>query len=73
MGRQPLESLAVIDRDALEAKARELEEAVFEAKDSIRTTAMKRTLGIAAAVIAAFIAGRKRGRGKGARIEIHRL
>ena len=63
----------MIDRDALEAKARELEEALNEAGDSFRSTAMKRSLGVVGAVAIAFLAGRRRGRRKGARIEIHRL
>lgn len=63
----------MIDRDALEAKAAELEEALNEAGESIRSTAMMSAAGVVAAVVFAFLAGRRRGRRKGARIEIHRL
>lgn len=63
----------MIDRDAIEAKAREIEEALNEAGESIRSTAAMATFGILGAVAIAFLAGRRRGRSKGARIEIHRL
>ena len=63
----------MIDRDALEAKARELEQALGEAADSVRSTGTKNALGVAAALLVAFLVGRRRGRSKGARIEIHRL
>ena len=63
----------MIDRDTIEAKARELEEAISQAGESARSTATMATLGVLAAVVTAFLAGRRRGRSKGARIEIHRL
>lgn len=63
----------MIERGDIEAKARELEEAVFEAGEAMRSTAAKNALGIAAALAAVFLAGRRRGRRRGARIEIHRL
>ena len=63
----------MIDRDAIEAKARELEEAINEVGESARSTTTMTALGVLAALVAAFLAGRRRGRSKGARIEIHRL
>ena len=73
MGRLPFEGLAVIERSDIEAKARELEEAVLGAGEAVRNAAAKKSLGVAAALAAAFLAGRKRGRRRGARVEIHRL
>lgn len=63
----------MIERRDIEAKARELEEAVFEAGEAMRSTAVKKGLGAAAALAAVFLAGRRRGRSRGARIEVHRL
>lgn len=63
----------MIDRDAIETKARELEDALNETGESIRSAAMMSTVGVVAAVVVAFLAGRRRGKRKGARIEIHRL
>ena len=63
----------MIDRDAIEAKARELEEALNEAGGTIRSKAMMSAAGMVGAVVFSFLAGRGRGRRKGARIEIHRL
>ncbi len=63
----------MIDRSDIEAKAREIEEALTEAGESMRSTATMTTVGLLAAVVIAYLAGRRRGRSKGARIEIHRL
>lgn len=64
----------MIERGDIEAKARELEEAVFEAGEAVRSSAVRNALGAAAALAAVFLAGRRRGRRRrGARIEIHRL
>ena len=63
----------MIDREAIEAKARELEDAINQAGESARSTTTMAALGILAAVAVAFLAGRRRGKSKGARIEIHRL
>ena len=63
----------MIDRDAIEVKARELEEALNKVEESIRSTAMMSAVGVVAVVVFAFLAGRRRGKRKGARIEIHRL
>ncbi len=63
----------MIDRADIEAKAREIEEAITEAGESMRSTATMTTIGLLAAVTIAYLAGRRRGRSKSARIEIHRL
>ena len=63
----------MIDRDELEAKAGELEEALLGAGESLRSKAAMGTAGVAAGLILAYLTGRRRGRSKGARIEIHRL
>ena len=63
----------MITRDDIESKARELEEAINDTGDFVRSTAMRTALGWAGAVAIAFLAGRRRARRRGARIEIHRL
>lgn len=63
----------MIDRDALETKARELEEALLGAGESLRSKATMGTVGVVGALLLAYLTGRRRGRSKGARIEIHRL
>ena len=63
----------MIDRDAIEAKARQLEEALTETGASLRSKTTVNALRAAAMLLIAFLAGRKRGRRKSARIEIHRL
>ena len=63
----------MIDRDDIEAKARELEEALLGAGESLRSKAAMGTAGVAVALVLAYLKGRRRGRSKGARIEIHRL
>ena len=63
----------MIDRDAIEAKARELEEAILGAGESIRSKATPGVAGMAAALLIAYLTGRRRGKRKGPRIEIHRF
>ena len=63
----------MIDRDEIEAKAREIEVALLGAGESLRSKAAMGTAGVAAALVLAYLSGRRRGRGKSARIEIHRL
>jgi len=63
----------VITRDDIEAKAQQIEEAVNDTGDFVRSAAMRVALGWAGALVIAFLAGRRRARRRGARIEIHRL
>lgn len=63
----------MIDRDDIEAKAHELEEALLGAGESLRSKTAMGAAGVAAALVLAYLRGRRRGRSKSARIEIHRL
>lgn len=63
----------MITRDDIEAKARQIEEAVTDTGDFVRSAAMRNALGWAGALAAAFLIGRRRARRRSARIEIHRL
>ena len=62
-----------ITRDDIEAKAQELFGAVEETQRSLKDKAILGAVAVAAAVLAAFIIGRKRGsRGKTI-VEIYRV
>ena len=63
----------MIDREAIEAKARQLEEAIAETQESLKSKAMIAAIAAGAIVIAAYLLGRRRGKRGGARIEIHKL
>ncbi len=63
----------MIDREAIEAKARELEDALTETQESVKSTAMLAAIGVAAIVAIAYVMGRRKGKRSGARIEIHKL
>ena len=63
----------MIDREAIEAKARQLEEALVETSESVKSTAMMAALGVGVVVVVAYLLGRRKGKKGGARIEIHKL
>ena len=63
----------MIDREAIEAKARQLEDALSETRESVKSTAMMAAIGVGAIIIVAYVLGRRKGKRAGARIEIHKL
>ena len=63
----------MIDREAIEAKARQLEGALVETRESVKSTAMMAALGVGVIVVIAYLLGRRKGKKGGARIEIHKL
>ena len=63
----------MIDRGAIEAKARQLEDALSETRESLKSTAMLATIGVGLVVLIAYLLGRRKGKKSGARIEIHKL
>ena len=63
----------MIDRKALEAKARQLEEALVETRESVKSTSMVAALGAGVVMVVAYLLGRRKGKKGGARIEIHKL
>ena len=63
----------MIDRQAIEDKARELEEALDETQESLKSAALLGAVGVAVIIVVAYLLGRRRGKKAGARIEIHKL
>ncbi len=63
----------MIDRDAIEAKARQFEDALSETKESVQSVAMMAAAGVTVIILVAYLLGRRRGKRSGARIEIHKL
>lgn len=63
----------MIDRDAIEAKARQFGDALSETKESVQSVAMMAAAGVTVIILVAYLLGRRRGKRSGARIEIHKL
>jgi len=63
----------VIDRDQLEAKAKELESALGETKDSVQNTAVAVGIGVVLLLLIAFLLGRRRGKKGGAVVEVYKI
>lgn len=57
----------------IEAKAREIEAALDETKESVQNTAVLAGVAIALFILVAFLLGRKRGRRNKAVIEVYRV
>ena len=62
-----------ITRDDIEAKAREIVDAVDETAESARSTAILAGVVIAVVVAAAFIVGRRRGARNRTMVEVYRV
>ena len=62
-----------IDREAIEAKARQLEEAIDETQQAVRSGAMMAAIGVGAVVALSYVLGQRKGKSSSAHIEIHRL
>ena len=62
-----------ISRDDIEAKARQIVQAVEETKDSARDTAMVVGIAVAAVVVFAFFFGRRRGSRNKTLVEVYRV
>ncbi len=64
----------MIDRAALEAKARQLEEAVNETQESLKSKAALAAVAVGVVIVGAYLMGRRKGKKTGgARVEIHKL
>jgi LPXTG-motif cell wall-anchored protein len=63
----------VIDRDQLEAKAKELETALDETRDSVQNTAVTIGIGVVILLVIAFLIGRRRGKKGGAVVEVYKI
>jgi hypothetical protein len=62
-----------ITRDDIEAKAREIVEAVDQTRESARNTAVIAGVVVAVLVAAAFIIGRRRGSKNKTMVEVYRV
>jgi hypothetical protein len=62
-----------ITRDDIEAKAREIVEAVDQTRESTRNTAVIAGVVVAVLVAAAFIIGRRRGSKNKTMVEVYRV
>jgi hypothetical protein len=62
-----------ISRDDIEAKARQIVDAIDETKESAKNTAVLAGVAIAIVVVIAFIYGRRRGSRNKTLIEVYRV
>ncbi len=62
-----------VTRDDIEAKAREIVDAVDQTKESARNTAVLAGVVVAVLVAAAFIMGRRRGSRNKTLVEVYRV
>lgn len=62
-----------VTREDIEAKARQLVDAVDETKDSVRNKAVIAAAGAAVVVVGAFILGRRRGSRNKTTVEVYRV
>lgn len=62
-----------LSRDDLEAKARQLADAVDETKESVQNKAMIAAIAAGVVVAAAFIIGRRRGSRNKTVVEVYRV
>lgn len=63
----------MIDRDQLESKAKELESALDQTRDSVQNTAVTVGIGLVVLLILAFLWGRRRGKKGGAVVEVYKI
>ena len=63
----------MIDRDQLESKAKELESALGETRDSVQNTAMIAGIGVVLLLLVAFFLGRRKGKKGGAIVEVYKI
>ena len=63
----------MIDRNQIEAKARQLEEAIGETKQSVQNTAVLAGVAIVAVVAIAFMVGKRRNRPGKTVVEVYRV
>jgi hypothetical protein len=63
----------MIDRSEIEAKAKEIEDAVGETRESVQNTAMMGAVAVVVLLIIAFLLGRRRGKKGSAVVEVYRI
>ncbi len=62
-----------VSRDDLEAKARQLVDAVDETKESVQNKAIILATGVAVVLVGAFVYGRRRGSRNKTVVEVYRV
>ena len=62
-----------VSRDDLEAKARQLVDAVDETKDSVQNKAVLLVAGVAVVLVGVFVYGRRRGSRNKTVVEVYRV
>ncbi len=62
-----------VSREDIEAKARQLVDAVDETKESVRNKAVLAAAAVAVVVVGAFIIGRRRGSRNKTVVEVYRV
>ncbi len=63
----------MITKEQIEAKAREIENAVTETKESAKDTAVLAGIGIVLAVGIAFLMGRRKGKAARTRVKVVKI
>lgn len=62
-----------VTRADIEAKARQVEQAVEETKDAAQNTAVLAGVAVVVVVLVAFLIGRRKGKGGKAVVEVYRI
>ncbi len=63
----------MVERADIEAKARELQAAIDETKESVQNTAVLAAVAVVVVVAFAYLAGRRRGRAAKTVVEVYRV
>ncbi len=63
----------MVERADIEAKAREIERALTETRESVKNRIVLLALGVAVVVAVAFLVGRRKGRKGAAVVEVYKL
>lgn len=63
----------MIERSDIEAKAKEIEAAVTETKESVQNTAVLAGVAVIVIVLLAFVFGRRKGKAGKAVVEVYRV
>lgn len=63
----------MVERADIEAKAREIERALTETRESVKNRIVLVVLGVAVVVAVAFLVGRRKGRKGAAVVEVYKL
>jgi MYXO-CTERM domain-containing protein len=62
-----------VERADLEAKLREIQQAVEETSEGVKSPGVMLAVGAAALLVVTYLAGRRRGRKRSARVEVYRV